>query len=91
MPNKAAFCPNLNRAQKDKSEEENPPHSFKGCPDDADPLLDTKNYLKVSSRGDIKSPYVLLKCQNNLIAAATENKDYGKNYNPGAIIIEKMA
>jgi len=28
---------------------------------------------------------------NNLIAAATENKDYSKDYNPGAIIIKEMA
>ena len=32
-----------------------------------------------------------LQGQNNLIAAATENKDYGENYNPSAVIVKEMA
>ena len=29
--------------------------------------------------------------KNNSIAAATENEDYSKNYNPGAVIVKEMA
>lgn len=42
--------------------------------------------------GNLKnSVLIYLIVRTSLIAAAAKNEDYSKNYNPGAVIIEKMA